>query len=380
MSSLLKIIMTLLVVQTASGALTNGLYAAFDTSMGSFTCRLDYAEAPLTCANFVGLAEGSQAFISTHGAVVEAPFYDGLIFHRVIDGFMIQGGDPLGTGGGGPGYKFPDQISTNLTHHAAGRLSMANSGVDSNGSQFFITLAPTVHLDGKHAVFGEVIGGMNTVSNIGAVAVDANDRPLTNVVMNTVRILRIGAEAAAFDPALEPLPEVSQLALTLNGDVSAASSNQCEQFIFSSTNLLNWASVAESYSPTGGEELVVEISTNNHCGFYRGARAFYPETVDAFSDIAGRILTFTQGASVLIFRPTVDGLGSCDIVGNPDALVGWADWTSGPFPGIIFFEPVAYSPFYFTLSVNGSCKGYQWNGFQWSAVGLFEFSMAVPVP
>ena len=364
--------------------LPDGLYAAFDTSMGGITCRLEYAESPLACANFTGLIEGSQRSISTNGALQSGRFYDGLIFHRVINGFMIQGGDPLGTGTGGPGYTFPDRISTNLLHTKAGILSMANSGPDSNGSQFFITLEPTPWLDGKHAVFGEVIDGMNVVSNIGAVATDANDRPLTNVVMNSVRILRVGPAAQAFDPRSEPLPNVMPLNIALTNmpagpATTAATSNQVELALFASTNLHDWAKSAAHYFPAAAGAWTVPASTKRPREFFRGTQVAYPQTVTAFSHMAGQTFSFTQGTNVLSFSPAPGGGGSCTILGNPDTLADWADWTDGPFRGIAFFQPATYSPFYFILSVDGSCDGYQWNGFQWSAVGPFEFS-TIPSP
>ena len=337
-------------------------------------------------ANFVGLAEGTRNWISTNGAVKAEPFYDGLIFHRVIDGFMIQGGCPLGNGTSGPGYKFPDQISTNILHSKAGVLSMANSGPDSNGSQFFITLDQTSWLDGKHAVFGDVVDGMNTVSNIGVVAVDAS-RPLTNVVMNSVNILRIGPAAEAFDPADQPLPEVMPLSVVLTNSASglevvAASSNQVEFAVYSSTNLQQWAKSAGQYFPEAVGPWAVPAATNRPCEFFRGGRVAYSQEVTEFADIVGSTLTFAQGASVLVFNPNSSGGGACSIVGNPDNLADWADWTSGPFPGIVFFQLAGHTPFYFTLSVDGSCEGHQWKwtGFryEWISLGLFEFSKTRP--
>jgi len=128
-----------------------GVYAHFDTTEGSFTIRLFEKEAPLTVANFVGLAEGSKEWKDpVTGENKKAPFYDGVVFHRVINGFMIQGGDRLGQGTGGPGYKFADEFHPSLRHDRAGILSMANAGPNSNGSQFFITLGPTPHLDRRH--------------------------------------------------------------------------------------------------------------------------------------------------------------------------------------------------------------------------------------
>jgi len=166
-------------------------YAKFDTTEGSFTVRFFEAEAPNTVANFVGLAEGTKEWTDPKtGQKKTAPFYDGIIFHRVIDGFMIQGGDPLGKGYGGPGYKFGDEFHPSLKHNRDGLLSMANAGPGTNGSQFFITLAPTPHLDNRHTIFGVVEEGMDVVKKIGKVRVGAQDRPVTDVVMNKVTIER----------------------------------------------------------------------------------------------------------------------------------------------------------------------------------------------
>jgi peptidyl-prolyl cis-trans isomerase A (cyclophilin A) len=164
--------------------------AHFDTSMGKFTAELYADKTPKTVANFVGLAEGSKDW--THPGTKEkkkgVPYYDGIIFHRVIEGFMIQGGDPLGKGFGGPGYNFEDEFHPSLRHDALGILSMANAGPNTNGSQFFITLGPTPHLDRRHSVFGKVIDGLDVVKAIGAAKTDGQDKPLTPIVMNKVTI------------------------------------------------------------------------------------------------------------------------------------------------------------------------------------------------
>ena len=171
----------------------NKLFAEFDTTMGKFKILLHHTQAPKTVENFVGLAEGSKEWtnVITREKVKGKAFYNGLIFHRVIKGFMIQGGDPAGNGTGGPGFTFQDEFHPNLKHNKKGILSMANAGPNTNGSQFFITLGPTPHLDGRHSVFGEVVEGMEIVEEIGATPVNrANDRPKTEVKINTIKIIR----------------------------------------------------------------------------------------------------------------------------------------------------------------------------------------------
>ena len=169
----------------------SGTYATFETTEGNFKIRLFDKEAPNTVANFTGLAEGTKEWTDpASGQKRKGPFYNGIIFHRVINGFMIQGGDPLGQGIGGPGYKFADEFHPNARHSKAGILSMANSGPNTNGSQFFITLGPTPHLDNRHSVFGEVVEGLDIVKKIGGVATGAQDRPRTPVVINKVTIER----------------------------------------------------------------------------------------------------------------------------------------------------------------------------------------------
>jgi peptidyl-prolyl cis-trans isomerase A (cyclophilin A) len=167
------------------------VHATFQTSVGTFRVELFADRAPATVANFVGLADGTKEWTDPSSLQrVKRPFYDGLRFHRVIDGFMIQGGCPLGTGTGGPGYQFADEFGPGLRHDQEGLLSMANAGPNTNGSQFFVTLAATPWLDQRHAIFGKVIDGMEVVRRIGQAATGPNDRPLTDVVIETVRIER----------------------------------------------------------------------------------------------------------------------------------------------------------------------------------------------
>jgi cyclophilin family peptidyl-prolyl cis-trans isomerase len=182
--------------------LGDGLYAEFDTSKGKILVQLEFEKVPLTVANFVGLAEGTKYYSTATGQAPKAqnkPFYDGLSFHRVIANFMIQGGDPQGTGSGGPGYRFRDEIDPSLKHSGPGTLSMANAGPNTNGSQFFITHVPTPWLDGKHTVFGHVVTGQEIVNRIAQ-----GDK------INTLKILRVGDKAKAFKADEEAFQNLSK--------------------------------------------------------------------------------------------------------------------------------------------------------------------------
>jgi peptidyl-prolyl cis-trans isomerase A (cyclophilin A) len=169
-----------------------GHYAVFDTTLGEITCELFPDKAPVTVQNFVGLADGTKEFVDSQTRQrTKRPFYDGLVFHRVIPKFMIQAGCPLGSGTGGPGYKFQDEFSADLSFDRPGRLAMANAGPGTNGSQFFITVAPTDWLDNHHTIFGQVVKGQDVVDKIVNTPRGANDRPKTPVVMNSVKIVEV---------------------------------------------------------------------------------------------------------------------------------------------------------------------------------------------
>jgi len=174
----------------------DAIVAEVKTSKGTILIDLEFEKAPLTVANFVGLAEGK---IKNNKKEMGTPYYNGLIFHRVIKGFMIQGGCPSGTGTGDPGYKFPDEFHPDLKHSGPGILSMANSGPATNGSQFFITHTATPHLNNKHSVFGKVVDGMDIVDLIANVEKGAQDKPKEDVIMESVTIHRKGKTAKDFD-------------------------------------------------------------------------------------------------------------------------------------------------------------------------------------
>lgn len=174
--------------------LAPGLYATIETSMGNIVCRLFEKEAPRTVSNFVGLATGRKAWTDPEtGKVQHRPLYPGTVFHRVIPGFMIQGGDPLADGSGTPGYRIDDEISPQLSFDKPGVLAMANSGPNTNGSQFFITVAPAPHLNGRYSIFGEVVEGQQVADTISTAPRNDEDKPLKPVKILRIAIRRVHA-------------------------------------------------------------------------------------------------------------------------------------------------------------------------------------------
>ena len=177
--------------------LGDGLFADIETTKGHIVGKLNYKEVPTTVANCVTLAEGKNNFVKVE--YKGKPFYNGTIFHRVIDGFMIQGGDPTGTGMGDPGYRFEDECVPSLKHSKKGILSMANSGPNTNGSQFFITQVPTPHLDGRHTVFGETVKGEEVIDAIAKAPRNGQDRPNEDIKIKNITIVANGKDAQKFD-------------------------------------------------------------------------------------------------------------------------------------------------------------------------------------
>lgn len=191
------VLTTIACKKTEESHLPDGLYAEFETNYGDFIAELNYKKAPLTVSSFVSLAEGTSTAVDEE--YKNKKYFDGLKFHRVVQGFVIQGGDPKGTGEGGPGYQFPNETDTGLNHGSKGILSMANAGPDTNGSQFFVTLDQTPSLDGGYSVFGKVIEGQEVVDSIGQVEVGQRDVPVEDVIMKHVKIIRVGDDAKEFD-------------------------------------------------------------------------------------------------------------------------------------------------------------------------------------
>ncbi|WP_461534169.1 peptidylprolyl isomerase [Sinomicrobium sp.] len=213
---------------TQHSDLGDGIFADIETNKGEMILQLYYEQTPVTVANFVSLAEGTNPFVVD--SLKNKKYYDGLIFHRVIKDFMLQGGDPTGTGMGGPGYKFKNEIVDSLTHDSKGILSMANAGPGTNGSQFFITHTATPHLDGIHTVFGKIVKGLEVVDSIANVkTTPGNDKPVEDVVMESVTIIRNGKEAKKFD-AVKVMNEYFDEVNEKEEQIQAAADTMAEEF------------------------------------------------------------------------------------------------------------------------------------------------------
>jgi len=341
------IVVVLLTWRAAGQA--NGIYADFTTSKGSFTCVLDYTNAPKAVANFIGLATGQKAWLDLpSGRVRTNAFYDGLLFHRVIGGFMIQGGSPNGQGTDGPGYAFPDEFKASLRFNSPGVLAMANSGPKSNGAQFFVTVAPTTWLNDVHTIFGWLVSGTNVVTAISQVAVDANSKPLTNVVIQHVAIRRVGTAAENFNINAQSLPVVTNLALKIansGSKVALTFTNRqyADSRLYSTTNLSGWSPELLGILITAPTTNTVFRAKDVPKRFYSFAQIQYPSSTFAPKTVYGRrlVLTFSGGADVITVTFNTSGGGTYTYPPLADGTVTSYTWTQEPYRGRL-------SPIYFS--------------------------------
>ena len=398
MKSIFRIFLTLVFVVKAQAQWVDGIYADFQTSLGDFTASLNYQQSPKAVANFIGLAEGSRAWIDpASGAVrVGQPFYNGVVFHRVIAGFMNQAGSKNGLGTDGPGYVFQDETSNGLGHGSPYTLSMANSGVNSNGSQFFITVAPTTWLDGVHTVFGSVVSGQSVIDAINAVPTGTNNKPLTDVVIQSVGIRRVGAAAVAFDIHVQWLPVCTGVAGNLDVDMGV----ECKYVLkgpmppattfsfYRSDDLISWAKGGEIYRSATNAPInnVVIDGATSAARFFNLAYASYPIAGQMGSN-ANRTLTVPwQGNQTLIFQFNSAGTGGTGSYNNNGSLTPFA------------FSVSSYSPDKFDCTwtfntnfgglgvvgkldnmnpttISGAHKVYQYQGTGWVQLGTGTYQL-----
>lgn len=278
-----------------------GLFAVIETSQGTIRAQLEYEKVPTIVANFVGLIEGSQASLDLPSGALNqgGEFYDGMIFHRVIDDFMIQTGSPNGRGTDGPGYVFQDEFDPSLTHEPF-VLSMANSGPNSNGSQFFIPVKETPWLNNVHSVFGKVVDGTEVVTAISKVATDQGDRPLEEVMLKSIRIERVGAAAEAFSVASVQLPVVRHLQTTWRRTdglfrLDATFQRNSDVQLYASLDLQEWTSERLAFfgDDEAAPDLPVDVSdvvAGRRKNFFRIAEIAYPTVVFPPPFVVGKTL------------------------------------------------------------------------------------------
>ncbi|HPF11704.1 MAG TPA: peptidylprolyl isomerase [Flavobacteriaceae bacterium] len=253
--------------------LEKGIYAEFVTNKGTFVAKFYDKAAPLTVANFIELAEGKHPLVdSTYKG---KPFFTGLTFHRVIKDFMIQGGDPKGDGTGNPGYKFPDEFVDSLKFDRKGLLAMANSGPETNGSQFFITLKETPWLDGRHTIFGEIVLGQEIVDSIGSVATTKpNDKPETPVIINEVNIINKGVQPASFSAEMEKIEKAKREKEARIASIAENTANDLEKLKeeaqeYPSGLKIYWNHKGKGVKPADGSTVKM-----NYAGYFADGRLF----------------------------------------------------------------------------------------------------------
>lgn len=379
------------IFSTALHAQTDGLFADFVTSEGNFTCELYFDKAPRTVANFAGLASGALPWLDLDtGEIKRAPFYDGITFHRIVPNFVIQGGSPNGSGSDGPGYTFRDEFHPDLRHNSAGILSMANSGISTNGSQFFVTLNATPHLDDVHSVFGKVISGLNIVQLLGTKQ-SADPKP----VIQSVAIRRVGAAANAFDYFVHRFPSLggggpkvirTGLQTTLEYPALPAS----DYHLFQSSNLVAWTRSFLGFKPLPASpsvEDVSELSAGQAQRFFRLAEVVYPDTFNPVSVINRRlVLTFTANTALHSAGSTLEVVitsqtGGTTKKGQSQGTITQYFWTPAAYSSDLRFASTALSNHFLRLDFlsasNGKFGGTYGNQSSTTIAGTFTIENAV---
>jgi peptidyl-prolyl cis-trans isomerase A (cyclophilin A) len=374
------------VVGVRASAQTNGIFADFTTSLGSFTCQLSYSNAPKAVANFIGLATGQRPWLDTAtGEVRTNAFYDGLSFHRVISNFVDQAGSPNGLGTDGPGYAVVDEFNSLLNFNTPWILAMANSGPDSNGSQFFVTVAPFTSGNNVYTVFGRVVSGTNVVAAINHVQTDSKDKPLANVYIQQVTIRRVGTAALAFDIGAQGVPVVTNLPVALTAaatNISLVFSNRVysDSRWYSSTNLQTWTENQVGIDLTPPTTNTVQVPSDVPEEFFRMAQVQYPASTRAPKTLAGRTLVtiFSSGqTNTIVFNNT--GGGTYNLPGTDTGTVTSYTWSQEPYRGLLW--PIGYSGLYemglqlnFSSNTNGVFTGTYYSPPPSSVSGTFKLT------
>jgi cyclophilin family peptidyl-prolyl cis-trans isomerase len=343
----------------------DGLYATWQTTHGDIVIELAFSNAPAACANFVGLMEGSRPWIDPRsGRVVSNRYYDGLTFHRVVSNFVIQTGSVRGNPSDNPGYVFPDQFDPSLRHDASGVVAMANSGPDSNGGQGYITLAATPGLDDAYTVFGRVVEGMSNVMAIGAVPTDADDRPLTDVVITNTLVTRNGPDAEAFAVTHPDLPDVTARTIDLNRQdgprLVVDLPDLTEGFLYRGDTLEAWTSRLSTYALTG-DTWSVSVPTQE-VAFFHGASVTYAMDTNLPTSPAGWTWSLTFPASTYTVAMSSATSGTLSVTGAPPDALTFISWERNPLEAVLLVGTASTFPYrfdlYATSPTNGRCRGF----------------------
>lgn len=345
------VLLALTLPSTRSAAQGNGIFADFTTSMGAFTCQLDFTNAPRTVANFIGLATGQRAWLDLpSGRARTNAFYNGLTFHRVIAGFMIQGGSPNGIGTDGPGYAFTDEFNPSLIFDSFGVLAMANSGPDSDGSQFFVTVAPYPTGNNVYSIFGRLTSGSNVVYAINHVPTDPNNKPFTPVVIQQVGIRLVGSAALAFNINAYNLPLVTNLMSRISNSVSQVAltfTNRlyADNRLYTCTNLgAAWTAQGLGIEITSSFTNRLQITKDTPRKFFRMAQIQYPSSTFSPKAVYGKNLALTFTNTITgILNVVFDSAGGGTFTYSPGGsgtVLGYA-WAQEPYRGR--FVPIILS-------------------------------------
>jgi cyclophilin family peptidyl-prolyl cis-trans isomerase len=416
-----KVFSCLMVSGCLLGAASAQIYADFQTSLGNFSCELSYEETPRTVANFIGLAEGSRVWVDERNGQVSTtrparPFYDGLSFHRVVNdapAFAIaQAGSRTADGMDGPGYTFPDEIDPAVPETSAFDqpylLAMANSGPNTNGSQFFLTGTTIPHLEGLHTIFGRVVAGTDVVDEILEVEVDANDKPVTPVVIQSVLIRRVGKEAAKFKATKQPLPKLAAakfkaVPLT-NGNhrLLYKQPGASATMIWTDTPANpGWELVFERYIGPGGAVIPgADVSLGGRVAplpkptaWLRPVLVRYPAEALAPTQVAGRRLTLSNEAGdfVFDFAPTGNGTYAYTEEGTTTPQTGTItglSYSPDGYGATLVVESSGLFPLRFRLgfdgqsgaSLDGRQSGSFWSIFRWVPLADGSSFTLAPLP
>jgi cyclophilin family peptidyl-prolyl cis-trans isomerase len=352
----------------ASPPLRGQIYSDFTTSLGNFTVELDYTNSPRTVANFITLAEGSRNWVnSANGAVrTNTPYYDGIVFHRVIAGFVNQAGSQNGIGTDGPGYAFPDEVSNGLTFSSPYLIAMANSGPNTNGSQFFITVDTPTSLDGVHTIFGSVSSGTSVIDAINAVTTDDDDKPVTDVTINSVTIRRVGAAAIAFDASSQILPAVQGANPTISFPTGTATLNisqapRSSLSIYASPDLLTWTPEIRYLDTTRSTQNSFDTGISEARHFFATSSITWPTDAHAPDTYLGRNLTLIVNGSTLVLDANPPGSSTIGTLsldgGTPSTVTELRHETTQGYGSTILVFSEGFVPIRFNLGYDSTSTG-----------------------